>query len=332
MNMSFLTIPPDVLASVLNRTDPQSLCNVLRSSKAVCEWVRSFKDLIRFPQFDEVKRFVDALPVIESENPTNESNVHLFASGAAKSVDHTVIGRARFSFGLDGSQYVSITCPSAIERLQVLLGGCQVLLFDRRLLQLFASDRFDIMAFLRYLPAVEDHWIEIRLRTVPDTPATLSVTVAPHAPQIGSFDCLVRWRFVEVVDWGPEDCHHMTTIRWRLSPRSVSLGFIIAVRGGAGLTTALVNTFTFGIDGSEHVVDGASTAIDTSIPQHLKNFPVSLHDCHYIPTAEKVDWSSVDTMRLQVDFWRPFVGDITFWEVRNNHLMTQGTMYVKRFD
>lgn len=324
--MDLLTFPSDVFASVLNRTDPQSLCNLLCSSKVVCEWIRSFKDLIHFAQFDEVKRFVDDLPVSGSENPTKESNVHLFASATAGAVDHVMNGRGRICLELDRSQYMSIMCPTAIERIQVLLGGYQVLFFDRRLLQLFATDKFDIMAFLRYLPAVEAHQIEILWKTSPNTPARLSIAVAPLGPQIGSFECLVRWRFIEVAELVEEGCDHSTSINLWLDPRSVSLGVIVAVKGGSGLTTTSVNTFTMGIDGADHVVSGRST-VNSSLPRHLQNFPAILGNCHYIP-VEKVGWSSVDTLTLQIDFLKPFDGNITVWGVRNNHLMTQGTMYV----
>lgn len=320
MNMDFLAIPADVLASVLNRTDPLSVCNLLSTSRAVCEGVRSFRDLIHF---DELDRFVDALPTdLGSPNLSTECNVHLFASSSASSMEHTMNGTGRLILGCNRAQYISIVCPTAIERVRVILGGCLALFFDRRLLQLFATDEFDIMAFLRHLPAVELQSIWIEYETRPNTPATLSVAVGPPGPQIGSFVCLVTWRFIEVFEIASGFCNRAAECSLKMFPNGGSLGFVVAI-GIERPSAAEVKSFTMVIDGAEHVVSGSST-VSSSIPRHLQNFPVNLHNCHYIPTSERM---VVDDLILQVNFWEPFAGEVVVWQVRTNHLFTNGTVY-----
>lgn len=174
--MDIFSFTPDILASILNITDGSSITNLMCTSKAMCQFVRSLRDRIHI---NTVVNFIENLPYITGiENECKEQNVNIFnKEGQVYDSQYTLYGKGHISFSQRYIEFVEIRCPIVSKYYKVIIGQFLILEIDETMMLIFDKDEyFDIMNPNKYLPTLQFHDIRIYY-DIGDNQNTLFTTV-----------------------------------------------------------------------------------------------------------------------------------------------------------
>lgn len=315
--MDLSHLPVELLARILNRTDPDSVLSVASANKHTCNLIRSCRDMIHFDNV-LLRRFIDGLPHTCSPwyDDWSDKNVHLLECCAEDTaVEHRIVGRKQWVMDGCDVRFMSIRFPAAAKFIRLKTSpGLEILFLDAALLQSMNVDGYvDVLKIMNHLVNAEHHGLIIEYDTG-STSMSMFVITNRYKQLPSCVHSCVRWeitQFNELVDHTMES---LLTSRYLIYPQLPVRGFIVTAD-----EIDIIKTFTLGLDSSEHVIEAAATRCNV-IPRWLCNLPVMLHNCYYVQLAV----SCYKRTSLHIEFSKKYTGRIRIYAACVNILATAG--------
>lgn len=342
--MDILGLPSDILPSILNNTNAESVISTMRTSSQMCKAIKSCQSMIRLDNGRTMQCFIDSLPCMPMKWPQAEHNTHLFEQndGEEVTVERHLLGRGTLMSGREQALFKSIRFPTAAKYLRVDVGGGFLgkqigtgLCFDATLLSLFdeGDGYVEVMGFMKHLINMRFQPVTIEYDTG-STAMSMFTTMAKDSIDwwLGSSTGIfIYWNIVQVTKAAEQECSE-SQCTVALNSCLTSFGHIVVVENENGVrTTDLVKTFTLVLNSSSHSIDAMAT-LNRCIPRTLLNFPTRLRDCYYIQTSEKIDFTKIDNPALKLELHKQCKVNIKVYHVHNNvcaaRSWMQYTLYV----
>ncbi len=332
--MTFTCLLPEIFGNILSRTDAETVQSVLCTSRSTCDWIRSFRDLIRLE--NRLKKFIESLPVVRgSQNDATEKNVHVFDTSADEKPaveQHALHKRGCVILANRDVLYKSISCPVNAKLIRLNVGGMTILRLDECQLRMCEEGYIDLMAFLRFLPQPMYHEIRIDY-DVGDQHLSLSTSSVTWM-ESGN----VSWKIFQIDDvcstqhtYPPIAMDGGLSLECRCMSNHMSLGHIVTVEKDGRLVTDCVKNFTVIVDNHPQCQVPGPHCRWENVPKDLCNCPVNLRDCYYIQMSEKVNFSRVNNFLLDINFYQKVNVKVTVYNIYSNYARAAGGMMGLRF-